>query len=273
MRMQFHEYRRLSFIPLMAVALGAYYLFVLLPLGKRAESLNTPLQTAWTNLTASLELTNAMAVDFQRITNQYSETKQALAIVEDAKSQATTRLQLPDAIRSRMTGPFQLVEYQDERSRELDDLTALAKKHNTTVEPGVFANFPEHTADVKQPTLLWAALSFVDGLLRTAIACDVTTIHALEAPLTLTNPPPINNLERLAEIPLQIEFTTTVPNATKLIQSLPLRADEIRAAGLPDALADKPVLFIDRLIVAKQSPDKPDEVRVSLRTVGYVLRD
>jgi len=64
-----------------------------------------------------------------------------------------------------------------------------------------------------------------------------------------------------------------VENATKLIQSLPLRADEIRAAGLPEAASDKPVLFIDRLIIAKQSPEKPDEVRVSLRTVGYVLRD
>ena len=193
--------------------------------------------------------------------------------MDNAKSQAGARLQLPGAVRSRMTGPFQLVEYQDERSRELDNLAALAKKHNTTVEPAVFANFPEHTADVKQPTLLWAALAFVDGLLRTAIECDVTAIHALGAPLGITNPPPANGIERLAEIPLQVEFTSTVPNAERLIRSLPLRADEIRAAGLPEALADKPVLFIDRLIIAKQSPDKPDEVRVSLRTMGYVLRE
>ena len=68
MRIQLREYRRLGVIPLTAVALGAYYLFVLLPLGKRAESLNMPLQRAWTNLTASLDQTNAMAVDFERIT-------------------------------------------------------------------------------------------------------------------------------------------------------------------------------------------------------------
>ncbi len=271
--MQFQEYRRLSLIPLTAVALGAYYLFVLMPLGKRAESLNAPLQRAWTNLTASLDQTNAMAIDFQRITNQLKETQQALQAVDSAKSQAVARLQLPASLRSRMTGPFQLVEYQDERSRELDDLSALAKQHKTTVEPAVFANFPEHTADVKQPTLLWAALSFVDGLLRTAINCDVATIHSLETPLALTNAPPTNNLERLAGIPLQVEFTSTVGNATRLIQSLPLRTDEIKAAGLPEASAEKPVLFIDRLIIAKQSPEKPDEVRVSLRAVGYVLRE
>ena len=47
----------------------------------------------------------------------------------------------------------------------------------------------------------------------------------------------------------------------------------MRAAGLPEAPLDKPVLFIDRLVVRKQSPDKPDEVRVSLRAVGFVLRE
>jgi hypothetical protein len=271
--MQFQEYRRLSLIPLAAVALAAYYFFVLLPLGKRAESLNAPLQKAWTNLTFSLDQSNALSIDFQRITNQLGETQQALAIVDKARADAVARLQLPEITRSRMSGPFQLVEYQDERGRELDDLSALAKKHNITVDPTVFASFPEHTADVKQPALLWAALSFVDGLLRTAIECDVTAIHALATPMAITNAPPTNSVEKLAGIPVQLEFTSTVLNATKLIQSLPLRPDEIKAAGLPAVPQDKPVLFIDRLVVAKQSPEKPDEVRISLRAVGYVLRD
>src|ERR1035438_8460266 len=67
--------------------------------------------------------------------------------------------------------------------------------------------------------------------------------------------------------------TASAASAVKLIQSLPLRADEIRAAGLPEAPADKPALFVDRLIVQKQSPDKPDEVHVWLRVVGFVLRE
>jgi hypothetical protein len=54
---------------------------------------------------------------------------------------------------------------------------------------------------------------------------------------------------------------------------LPLRANEIQAAGLPEAPADKPPLFVDRLIMQKQSPDKADEVHVWLRAVGFVLRE
>ena len=48
---------------------------------------------------------------------------------------------------------------------------------------------------------------------------------------------------------------------------------EIRAAALPEAPADKPPLFVDRLVVQKQSADKPDEVHVWLRAVGFVLRE
>jgi hypothetical protein len=172
-----------------------------------------------------------------------------------------------------MHADFQLVDYENERSRQLDEISNLAKQQQATVAPAVFASFPEHTAEVKQPTLLWAALSLTEGLVRTALQCKVTAIHSLEVPPVLTNAPPSNGTERLAEIPLQVEFTASAAGAARLIQCLPLRADEIRAAGLPEASADKPALFVDRLIVQKQSPDKPDEVHVWLRVVGFVLRE
>jgi hypothetical protein len=274
-KLRLQEYRRRSIIPLVGLGLAAYYLFVFLPLGRRAESLDTPLQKAWQKLSASLDLgqTNVVSIDFLHITNQISETRQALVTLENAKRQAAARLRLAPHLSAKLNAPFQLVEYQNERSKAFDDLSTLAKQLHVTVEPAVFAGFPEHTADVRQPELLWAALAAIDGLLRTAFQCQVATIHSLEAPLALTNAPPANSLERLAEIPLQIEFTASATNATRLLQCLPLRAEETRALGLPDAPADKPVLFVDRLIVRKQTPEKPDEVRILLRVVGFVLRE
>jgi hypothetical protein len=201
-KLRFQEYRRLTILPLAGLGLAAYYLFVLQPLGRRAESLDTPLQKAWEHLSSSLELeqTNAVAIDFLRITNQINETRHALAVLENAKQQVTARLQLPAQLRARMNASFQLVEYQNERSKELDDLGNLAKQQHVTIESNVFAGFPEHTADVRQPALLWAALSAIDGLLRTAFQCGVTTVHSLEVPVVLTNEPPTNSLERVVEI-------------------------------------------------------------------------
>jgi hypothetical protein len=273
MKISFSEYQRWSLVPLAGLALAAYFFFVMLPLTHRSSRLAEPLQKAWQKLSASLDQTNNAAVDFLSITNQLSETRQALQILDNAKQQAIARLQLGAAVRARMHADFQLVDYENERSRQLDELSNLAKQQQSAVAPAVFAGFPEHTAEVKQPALLWAALSLTEGLLRTALQCKVTAIQSLEVPPVLTNAPPTNGTERLAEIPLQVEFTASAASAAKLIQCLPLRADEIRAAGLPDAPADKPALFVDRLIVQKQSPDKPDEVHVWLRAVGFVLRE
>jgi hypothetical protein len=272
-KIPFNEYQRRGLIPLVGLALAAYYLLVMLPLTHKVESLDAPLQKAWLNLSLSLDQANANAIDFLSITNQLSETRHSLLILEHAKKQATIRIQLGPAVRARMHGGFQLVDYENERSRQLDELSNLAKQRQAAVDPAVFAGFPEHTASVKQPALLWASLSLAESLLRTALQCKVAAIQSLEVPPVLTNAPPTNDTERLAEIPLQVEFSGSAASVAMLVQSLPLRADEIRAAGLPEAPADKPALFVDRLIIQKQSPDKTDEVHVWLRAVGFVLRE
>jgi len=272
-KIPFSEYQRRGLIPILGVALAGYYLFVLQPLARRANSLDAPLQKAWQNLSLSLDQTNASAIDFLNITNQLGETRQALLMLENAKKQAAARLQLGPAVRARMHGDFQLVDYENERSRQLDELGNLAKQRQAVVDPAVFAGFPEHTAGVKQPSLLWASLSLTESLLRTALQCKVAAIQSLEVPPVLTNAPPTNGTDRLVEIPVQIEFSGSAASVAMLVQSLPLRADEIRVAGLPEASADKPALFVDRLIMQKQSPDKTNEVHVWLRAVGFVLRE
>ena len=269
----FREYRRRTILPLAGLALGAYFFFVLVPLGRRAQSLDDPLQKAWQKLAASLDQNHPAAIDFLHITNQLAETKQAQALLENAKQKAAARLELSAAVRAKMSAGFVNVDYENERGKQMDDLSQLAKQQQATLDPAVFAGFPEYTADIRQPSLLWAALSLIDGLLRTALQCKVTALHSLEVPLALTNAPPPGGTERLAQIPIQLEFTAAAASAARLVQTLPLRGDELRAAGLPEAPADKPALFVDRLVIKKQSPDKPDEVRVWLRAVGFVFRE
>jgi hypothetical protein len=266
------EYQRRSIIPLAGLGLAAYYLFFLVPLDRRSKSLDEPLQTNWLELAASLEQTNTTAIDFRHVTNQLTETRQALLLLQGAKQQATARIELGAALRAKMNAPFQLVDYENQRSKQADDLGKLAKQQQVSLEATVLSGFPEHTADIQQPALLWAALSLVNDLLTLALQCKVSTIHTLEVPVALTNAPSANDFGRLAEIPLQVEFTGSAASVAKVLQFLPLRAEEIQAAGL-QVPADKPAVFIDRLIIKKQSPDKPDEVRVFLRAIGFVLRE
>jgi hypothetical protein len=269
----FHEYKRRAFLPLVTLGLGAYYLLVFVPLAHRAEQLDQPLKEAWRKLSNSLEQTNAISLDFLHITNQLAETRQALAIIENTRKKTVVRLQLEPALRARMNSGFQLVEYQNERSKQMDELEKTAKQQQVAVDPAVYIGFPEYTIDVQEPPLLWAALAATEDMINLAIRCKVTSITSLEVPLNFTNTAPTEVPRRWAEIPLHFEFTGSALSATRFLSTLPLRANELKATGLPEASPGKFPLFIDRLIVKKQPPEKVDEVHVWVRVLAFVLRE
>jgi len=269
----FREIRRRCILPLAGLALALFYLLGFLPLARRASNLDAPLESAWRKLAGSLEQTNTTAIDFLHITNQLIETQQALAVLEETKKKAATRLELSESLRGRLNAPFQLVDYQNERSKQIDNLDQLAKQQQVSIDPAVYLGFPEHTVDIRDPSLLWPALALTDDLLGAAVRSKVTAIHSLEVALDLTNAPTMDAPGRWTQIPIQMEFTASADNAAKVIQTLPLRADEIQTAGLPAAPSDKAPLFIDRIIIRKQTAEKLDEVRVWLRVVGFVLRE
>jgi hypothetical protein len=244
-----------------------------MPLAHRADKLDEPLRRAWQKLAVSLEQSNVATLDFGQITNQLNETRQELATLEDAKKKIGAHLDLSPALRSKMSAPFQLFDYQNERDKQIDELDKQAKQQQVAIDPTVFAGFPQHTADMREPVLLWAALAQTDDLLQTAVRCKVALIHSLEVAVGLTNSVVPESSARWAEVALQLEFTAAADNAIRMVESLPLRADEISAAGLPPADPQKAPLFIDRLIIRKETPEKTDEVRVWVRAVGFVLRD
>src|SRR5260221_6988466 len=185
----FREYRSRSLIPLAGLGLVLYSLFFALTVARRAESLDSPLEKDWRKLLMAIDQTNSTTLDLTRLTNQLNDTRDALAQVEKTRQEAASRLELSADLKSRMAAPFQLVDYQNERSKQIDTLDKFAKDQKVEVDPAVYAGFPEHTIDTVDPSLLWPALALTDKLLGTAIRCKVTAIHSLEVPLAMTNYP------------------------------------------------------------------------------------
>jgi hypothetical protein len=268
-----HERRRRLLILAAAMALVAGFIFGLLPLDRRAENLRTPLDKNWRKLAASLGQTNSLAIDFAGITNQLAATREAIGVLAQTRREALARADFGETVRERVAAPFQLVDYESERGYQQDEFRKLAAKNKIAVAPAVFDGFPVPTADVSQPELLWAELSLIEHVLTAAIRCKVSSVDSLHVPASFTNDAPVTGQRQLAEIPLRIELTAPAPALAAWLESLPLRADEIKTARLPEALPDKPALFIDRLILRKKSPNKPDEVSASVRVVGFVARE
>jgi hypothetical protein len=289
-----HERRRRLFILIATVALAAVFLFVLLPISRRADKLNEPLDKAWHKLAAALNQTNNLSIDFVGITNQLEATRQAFGALAQARQQARARADFGDTVRERLNAPFQLVDYESERGALQDYFRKLAEQSKVTIAPVVFESFPVHTADLRQPDLLWAELGMIENLLTTAIRCKVSSIVSLQPATAFTNGPSARGPPReitasptpaagpvgisraewsLAEIPVRIEFTGPAAAVANFLQSLPRRADEMKAAELPEALPQKPAMLLDRVILRKQAPERPDEVFASLRVVGFVFRE
>jgi len=173
-----------------------------------------------------------------------------------------------------LTAPFQLVDYQNERGKQIDDLERQARQQQVNIDPVVYIGFPEHTADMTEPSLLWAALAFTDDLLESAVRCKIAAVHSLEVAIAATNSVTISEGSgHWAEVALQLEFTAPAENALQLVKSLPLRNEELKVLGLPAGPRPKAPLFIDRVIVRKESPDKLDEVRIWFRVLGFVLKE
>lgn len=265
------EIRKRLVVPLLAGMVLAVYAFGFLPLGGKSARLAGPLGQSWRQLASALGRTNATELDFVSITNQLAATRDAVAVVEAVRKQSRSRVELDASIRAQLEQPFLLVDYRYEAGQRMNALAQLARKQSVTLDPAVLAGFPEQSVDMKEPSLLWVQFAFLDGLLTSAINARVTGIQSIAAPLPWTNAPYASAGRSLVELPLQIELSGPTASVTRFLQTLPLRADEIKAAGLPESTTNKPALFIDRLVLRKQSPEKPDEVHLSLRAVGFLF--
>ena len=173
-----------------------------------------------------------------------------------------------------MNAPFQLVDYQNERSKQIDDLDRQAKTTTGLGRPRRFRRIPRTHHRYRQPALLWPALALTDDLLTTALRCKVTAIHSLDVHSVITNVPAPESMDRWDRNPLAGGVYRFGRQRHPIHpEPAPARRRDPRGRFARGRRPDKAPLFIDRLIVRKQSPDKPDEVRVWLRAVGFVLRE
>lgn len=267
-----NERQRRLLIPAGGVALAAFFFLGFQPLSRQAEGLDAPLATAWKKLATTVGDSNATTLDFAGIAARLEQTRDSLQVLRAAREQAAARVAIGQDLRERLNAPFLLVDFQNEVQRQLGELTARAKQRRVELAPEVAQGFPAHTADLRQPELLWAELAFVSDLLDLAVNSQVTSIQSVSLLSAQTNRPSAAPVGRLVEVPVQLELTGPGPAINRLLASLPLRADEFADPKLPAAPTNKPALFIDRFLLRKETPQKPDQVHLSLRAVGFVFR-
>ena len=69
---------------------------------------------------------------------------------------------------------------------------------------------------------------------------------------------------------MRIELVGSAESATRFLKGLPLRGSQLKETGLSGAVTNKPVFFVDRLLVRKHAPDRPGDVQLEARVCSFV---
>jgi hypothetical protein len=262
------------FLLLGGLGLALYSFAVYRPLSRSTAALDEPLRQYWRELsTVTLPTKGFTGDDLPRIQEALDQVQRSRIALDQTARAAQALLQLDPAVRAKLGEPFQLIDFQNERQLQLEELNKLADRQRVRLGPGVAAGFPEYRADRQQPVLLWAQLTLLRHLLVAAVNARVTTITAVNVPPIQFHNLGTNRLDLLTEIPLQIQLTGPAPAIIRFLESLPLRAEDLKARGLPEASTNKPALFVERIFLRKEGRDKVEDVRLELGACGFVQRE
>ncbi len=266
--------RRAQFILILTgLVFAAYYFFVFYPLSQRASAVDAPLLHAWQRLGAArISSNDDHELDMAAIDTNLQQLRAAVATLKTAGESIHKAVALDKSIHEKMGEPFQLVDFQIEELLRIEELGRMAQVNKVAIAPEVFSNFPEYRADRAESELLWGQLAFLHQVLANAIQCNVSAIQSIQLPSHIAHAHSTNAPGFLYEIPIQVELTGSVESISKLLNSLPLRGGK-SSSGLPEMPASKPSVFVDRIMLRKNSAESPDEAHLDLRVCGFIYRD
>ena len=251
--------------------LALCYFFLYRPLSKTSEALDDPLIGLWQQLVR----TNAQdqtveGLDADDIQATLQSVQLSRVRFDAIRQSLLERLELEPAITQKLSESFQLIDFQNERQARIAELSRLAKLGDVKLDTNVFEKFPNYPVDHGVPVLLWAQLAICESVLKTAIDCGNSRVSRLEVQPIRTVSAGAETGIHFQEIPVEIELTGSMPTVSQFLASLPMRANDIAAMGLPKADPSKASYFIGRLMLTKDSPEELDGVSLKATIVGYL---
>jgi len=266
---------------LAVLALAIAYVSMLRPLVRRAGDADGPNNELRDKLTAAtLAAGLPKGTSFNALSNRLETLRAASEAFANAVRETLPRLEHPPEVRARLEEPFQLVEFLNESQRRLEELASLAQATRGTLTPGLPRGFPRYQPEVARPELLWVQLATVNRLIRTALKSGLRDVREVSVePLPLIEPveappnvpllppvaaPPANATNRWATVRVHLTAVGNVDAIGKLLLALALTPDELKRTGLPDDLAGRPALFLDRLLIRRNQLDAAEQAQLEL---------
>lgn len=245
----------------------AYFLFVYRPLNARTKEKDSLLRQTWSNLEKINRKKQAPdRIDFNHISKRL---KRLAPNMESVKQALLDRVKIDSFYRDKSL-EFQLVDYQNHRQEVIEALDKLAQTRQSQIPPSVFEGFPAYHSDLSHPNYLWVELALTQHLLQSMIYADVESIAKLSVHRQKTPSADADRLPPLIPVVCEIQFVCDSGSLFRLLLMLPLRAEEIQKELKIDYPPNKPSLYVDQILIQKNSPEKPTRIAVRMKTVGFI---
>lgn len=257
---------------MLTLGICLFYVLILIPLDKKVEALNTPLEISWARLGDSIN-TNQLggALDIHAMSELTSTMESTFSSFTHAEAELISRVLLPEETQSKMNQSFQLVEYENALVTLEGVLKKNAAERKIALGEGVFQGLPRHDVAFDEPQLLWADLAFADYVLSLAIECQLDSIRQFESlkPLAIEDPA-ITKPHRLHRSRFSMDVQCDMAEVQRFVAALPLRGDEAGRLELPMVHADKPALFVERILLKKAAKGAANQVELQLVLNGFI---
>jgi hypothetical protein len=254
---------------LAAGALFAFYWFVYRSVSTWASDLDRPTADAWKRLVLLAQTNaNVRTLDEAQLQVNVQRMQQAAALLQQAGQAALARIELDPQTQSRLKEEFQLLEFDRSRFEVSTALRRAAESRKIQIaEPGL-RGLPEFDPELQPAALHWAQLAFARQALATAIAATPRAISNLTMLPVRTYLSRDSRDAMLAECPMRLELAGPAASLMTFLSSLPLRTNELAAAGTPVIPDKRQPLFIDRLIL-RNSPAVLNESTLEVVVTGF----
>lgn len=261
----------LEFTLLGTLVLALVYFAGYRSLSHRAEALDRPLRQAWESFATTNQSSEATAgLSLDQLPGALEALQRAGTDLAEIRGRVAERVRLPAAWWEQIRAPFQILEYDNERTRLAESLVALARSRKLALDPGVTNGLPVRTPETPEPALLWARLGFARELVLSALHCQVSAVRELAQLPPVSHRSRVDGRRLYEELPMRVEVVGPLDAVNRWLTSLPLTGADLETVGLAHVLTNKPALFLSHLRARKSAPDRPAEVRAEVVVSGFV---
>jgi hypothetical protein len=183
------------------------------------------------------------------------------------------RLSFSSAVEAKMRRSFQLVDFQNERQLRQEELLSAAAAAGVTVAPAVWNGYPEYSADMAKPELLWGHLAVAHETALLAVRCGITNLTSLSVrpPRLLAHSAHESTPPLGYDLPVSLTATGPWPAVQRFLACLPVRHGDALPVAMPELSPGKPVFYIERILLRKDVPEHAQSVRLEIRLAGVSL--